>query len=377
MRAWISTVVALGVTFVLSGCGENAAAPTTPGPPLQAPAPAPDPIPEHCQNGSGQPQNLRITDQGNDWVTYAWEPDVCLDQYDVVLRMVHDFYYEPDGRYVRNWNGFLTDRAVRVDEPTATFRGLKDGVYGPIVTHPDGHFVEELGPGENPYNYSLYERRDRPYYDYPVRYESWDQTDFVCYPGLEDEAYAYGSILLEEWHRGQRRFVVNVEDEVDQASDYDARLILAEVEDAADRFEDVLGFRLLEAGKVTPSRTRGEGEIQIGYGQYPDQSQPWSAFVTAFAAPWDGRITLTGLIEGGMPGETPLEGVDLERELGTLDQMLIHEIFHLWGFRHATLEGGFSVSTQSEVGVPMTPEMTGPSVDTLLDFDALRCILGL
>ena len=350
-----------------AGCKDGTSPTTTPTTPTMAPAPEPD-IRAHCLNGYGEIQNIRIVDQGRNWVTYAWDPDVCLDHFDAILRKVYDV---SEGG--TTWHGFVREIAVRVDEPKATFRGVKDGVYGPSIHRP-GWLEKELGPYVDPNDYRLGGSNDPQGYDYPVRYERWEDTDFVCHSGLENEAMNFGSILLQEWNRGQRQFVVNVEDELDQASDFDADLVLAEVEDMADRFRDVMGFPLLKAGEVIPPGDRREGEIRIGYGQYPDRSADWAPFVKAFATVWDGRVTLTGSVS---PGDPPRTGRNLERGLSTLDQTLIHEVFHLWGFRHANL--GFIaigfVPPSSDTGVPMTPEMTAGVVDTRLDFEVLRCLI--
>ena len=365
-RAWFAALVAVGL--LVGGCDEDSPttpapapaptpAPTTPVPTPAPPEPAPLPAPADCDGGSGFVENLRMEDRGSDWVTYAWDPDPCVNEYEVKIRKVYDV---PQLGH-EDWGAYFQERVVR--EPRVTFSGLTDGVYGPTIYRNPSD--------DNPY--FLYQRLDRPYFDYPIRYERWeDSRAFSCTVDIGNEARRTGSVLLREWDENDRKpFTVNVSREVDRSGTFDADFVLAEAAEAVERFNDVLGYRLLELGTIVSSNGRREREVLISYGQYPDQSVWWAEEVIAFASAGEGRVTMTGRKPGYLGGD---DEYDLNRRM--FDFTLIHEIFHLFGFLHADISLGINVVNTPGPGVDMTHEMTQPSVDTLRDFAALRCVLN-
>jgi len=145
--------------------------------------------------------------------------------------------------------------------------------------------------------------------------------------------------LLREWDENDRKpFTVNVSREVDRSGTFDADFVLAEAAEAVERFNDVLGYRLLELGTIVSSNGRREREVLISYGQYPDQSVWWAEEVIAFASAGEGRVTMTGRKPGYLGGD---DEYDLNRRM--FDFTLIHEIFHLFGFLHADISLGINV----------------------------------
>ena len=336
--------------------------PTTPAPTPPPPEPAPLPAPANCDDGFGFVENLRMEDRGSDWVTYAWDPNPCVDEYEFQIQKVYSSTKDfGDPWCDADWCwGYAREQVVR--EPKATFFGLTDGVYGARVYRNSSD--------DNPY--VLYSRLDRPYFDYSIRFERWeDSRAFFCTSDFGDEARRTGSVLLREWDQNDREpFTVNVNREVDRSGTFDADFVLAEAGEAVERFEDVLGFRLLELGTIVSRNDRREREVLISYGQYPDQSEWWAGEVIAFALAGEGRVTMTGRKPSYLGG---YDEFDLNRRM--FDLTLIHEIFHLFGFLHADISLGINVVNTPGPGVDMTHEMTQPSVDTLRDFAALRCVL--
>ncbi len=317
-----------------------------------------------CCGANGEVENLRLVESGFDFVTYAWDADPCVEVYDFELVKVYDFQSTGGGLdgtgFVESWGG---REKRRVNEPRAIFTGLADGVYGPRVY---------LNPSENPFGYFLSTRNDRPYWDRSFRHERWEDSPVVCTGDMEAEARRTGSVLLREWDRNRESFTVNVHVSLDNAPGFDADWVLAEAEEAVDRFREVLRTPVLEIGGITSRSERRPGEVLIDYGPYPDRSQPWADDVVAFATFGTGTVTMVKKPEhhGGWD--------EYDLNLRIIDYTLIHEIFHLFGFRHAKLSNLIlTAAPQAGPGVDMTPEMTGPNVDTLQDFAALRCVLGL
>lgn len=315
-----------------------------------------------CCGGQGEVENLRLVESGFDFVTYAWDEDPCVEVYDFRLAKVYDIYWDEAGKFHISWNGGETRR---VNEPRATVTGLTDGVYGPSQVY--------LNPSENPLGYFLAYKEDKPYWDRSFRYERWENSPVVCTAEMDTEARRTGSVLLQEWDRDREPFTVNVHVSLDKAPEFDADWVLAEAEEAVDRFREVLRTPVLEIGEITARRERRPGEVLIDYGPYPDPSQPWADDVVAFASPRRGTVTMVKQPEylGGWD--------EYDVNLKIIDYTLIHEIFHLFGFSHHDFPDGglILVAAPPGPGVEMTPELTGTNVDTLQDFAALRCVLRL
>lgn len=349
----------VGVERITSEWSQPAVGTTTG---MDSPVPA-TPSPERdCRERIGYAENLnlRLVDSGFDFVTYAWDEDPCVEVYDFQLRKVYDYGLERGMAIGQSGAG----ETRRVNQPRATFAGLTDGVYGPRGPW--------LNSSENPFGYVLLGVSDRFYFDRSLRYERWEDSPVVCTGEMETEARRTGSVLLQEWDRDREPFTVNIHVSLDNAPGFDADWVLAEAEEAVDRFREVLRTPLLKIGDITSQRERLPGEVLIAYGPYPDPSSPWADQVWAFASAGTGTVT--------MVRKPWLQGGDdlYDKNLKVIDSILIHEIFHLFGFRHYDFPiGSIGATPPGPVGVDMTPEMTTPGVDTLQDFAALRCVLRL
>ena len=323
-------------------------------PPPEPAPPPPEPDRSHCQGGFGYIENVLVLDRGRDWVTYGWDDNECLDEYDTKLWKGHHRLSE--SRQCLN----CLFRERRVQEPEVTFRDLPEGVYW---------FDVYLNPGDNPLGYygrmEWLPRVER----YELLYENLRPVS--CSGGTRRDARDFfgGPVLLDEWDRTRAPFVLNVSRSLDRAEHFDADLLLEHAADAVGRFNEVLGETVLAFGRTVNRDARVSGEILVVHGQHPSD-----AHARAYAEPDRGIVAFQGNADDVGPND-----LNYEEQSDTLYHALLHEIFHLFGFKHAEGEFFFFSGTDpADPGVPMTVAFSHlGGTDTLQDFAALRCVLGL
>lgn len=332
----------IALSLLAFGCGGDDQS-TSPAPVTPVAPPAPSPPPPEAPD---EPTNVRVTDQGTDFIVWEWDPVEGATSY-----QAHAF---PDGTPSSERPPLQTLlepilRAEGLEASTAWgmfVRAVRETAAGRVVSPWAGQF--SASTWGTPRECST-EREEAIAFDVSLP-DEWDGTPFLFY---FDKTY----LPEEEWA--------------------DAEHVIDTVERLSERIEDQIGYSVLEVGGWTELPThdcnsirdwRSPGHIVayvIEEHRLDDEGNPLVGAVTvgrrcAVVRYWGNQINIVK------------------------DSIIPHEVFHLLGFAHSRERrpnGEFIYPWQSPEGegvamsVPLTGGTDPPDLGvTFEDVDALRCI---
>ena len=190
-----------------------------------------------------------------------------------------------------------------------------------------------------------------------------------------EQARAYGStppVLVEEWDGTPFRFYWDAG--IPESERPDAEHFFEVVEKLSERIEEQIGYSILEVAGWIGEDERG---FRISHTNVRDCRRPQSGRIVATVVPEE--IPNVGLV---IAKARPRCGVlfwtsnDVDT---TLDGVMAHELFHLFGFTHSP-ESTHPSQTAPGVGYPMSVHLTNEYTTprelgiTFDDVDALRCV---
>ncbi|MXW70352.1 MAG: hypothetical protein F4Z74_02735 [Acidobacteria bacterium] len=209
-------------------------------------------------------------------------------------------------------------------------------------------------------------------------YGRTDAPDQGSCSGERQRAVRYGAVLPHEWTTTPFRFDVIESDEAD-ATTY-LRDSLKVVSVLADRIEDRLGYRIVEAGDIiapsehAPADWLSTWQDAIDHcGSEREPGQLLGLMIDTRPSSHRGGGSSSALV--GCASVTYYRHRETETFLPEFREAVVHEIFHLFGFKH------YDVPDSARSGVFMSPDLTGMIFaegedwrTTVSDLDALGCV---
>ena len=348
------SLVAAGVALALGACGSDSGSTSAPPPAPTAPAPPPAP-PEP----PSQPTGIRVTDRGEDFVEWSWDPVEGATGYEADVFVT----------------GAPVDERTKVEteEPSYRWEGLAPltsvGIFVRAVTETAGGRAESewsegangltLSPIAPPAACSNERRLALDWEHDPILVPAWD-PDRPFRVWIDEGPIRDGG------------------DRIDRP-DFLEEEVLEPLRDVADRIKERLGYAIFDPYDLLLSPpSAGETVIAVHVTEDRYRDPPWDAACAPVtispmnAIPWTAEMVYN---EPFFDPAVTCRGFAEDRT----DETIIHELGHILGMKHARSTGDANSRTRGGVYMsePLTDHRDYDDSDVFLlpeDIDAWGCM---
>lgn len=347
-------LAAVGVAWSLGACGSDSGSTSGPSPAPTAPTPPPPP-PEP----PSQPTGIRVTDRGENFIEWSWDPVEGASSYDG-----HAFPRgtPPDERPPLETTPEPTFRADGL-EPGAAYeffvQAVRETAGGRAVSEWSGMHALTLSPDVPPPACSAERQLALDWEHNAILVSAWDpEQPFRVW--IDEGSIRAGGNRIDR-------------------PDFLEEEILEPLRDVADRIEERLGYAIFDPYDLLPSRpAAGETVIAVGVTEDRYRDTPWDpecAPVTISpmnALPWTAEMVLNEPI---FDPSVTCRGFAEDRT----DETIIHELGHIFGMKHARSSGDENSRLRGGVFMsePLTDNKDYDDSDVFLlneDIDAWGCM---
>lgn len=347
-------LAAVGFALSLGACGSDSG--STSAPPASPTTPTPPPAPPEPPS---QPTGIRMTDRGEDFVEWSWDPVEGATSYEG-----HAFLLAtpPDERPPLETVAEPTFRADGL-EPGAAYaffvRAVRETAGGRAESEWSGTGALTLAPDFPPPACSTERQLALDWEQNPILVPAWDpEQPFRVW--IDEGPIRDGGNQIDR-------------------PDFLEEEVLEPLRDVADRIEERLGYAIFDPYDLLDSPpSTGETVIAVHVTEDRDRDTPWDpecAPVTISpmnAIPWTAEMVYNEPFFD--PAVTCLGFTE-----NRTDETIIHELGHIFGMKHARSSGDANSRTRGGVFMsePLTWFASYDDSDVFLlqeDIDAWGCM---